>query len=99
MVRIIPSRLKPHLSSSTTNSSSANSRSNSPLRSAPSQSDMLSASEAKEAGLVLKVVVIRVSDDEAPGRRRIGRLDLLTIAAIPRLEILPPRIAAEHQTP
>ena len=97
MVRIIPARLKPHLSSSTTNSST-NSRSNSPLRSATFQSDMLSVNDAKEAGLVLKVVVIRVSDDHAPAYRT-GRLEWLTIAAIFRPGTSPPRIAAEHQTP
>lgn len=59
---------------------------------------MLSVNEAKEAGLVLKVVVIRVSDDNAPGGRT-GRLEWLTIAAISRPKTSPPRIVAVPQTP
>ncbi|KAK8018642.1 C2 domain-containing protein [Apiospora marii] len=67
MVRIIPSRLKPH-SSSNTNSSS-NSRSSSPLRSGKGD-NMLSADGKKEAwaGLVLKVIVIRARNLAAKDR-------------------------------
>ncbi|KAK8120740.1 Phosphatidylserine decarboxylase proenzyme 3 [Apiospora kogelbergensis] len=68
MVRIIPSRLKPHSSSSNANSSN-NSRSSSPLRAGKSDT-MLTADGKKEAwaGLVLKVIVIRARNLAAKDR-------------------------------
>ncbi|KAK0614134.1 phosphatidylserine decarboxylase-domain-containing protein [Immersiella caudata] len=65
MVRIIPNRLKPGYSSSSTANSSPNSRNVSPMR---SKGDSASPEGCKETGLVLAVAVLRARDLAAKDR-------------------------------
>ncbi|KAK3360116.1 phosphatidylserine decarboxylase-domain-containing protein [Lasiosphaeria hispida] len=65
MVRIIPSRLKPSFSSSSTTNSTTNSRSASPMG---SKGDSASPEGRKETGLVLSVVILRARDLAAKDR-------------------------------
>ncbi len=57
MVRIIPNRLKPGYSNSSTTNSTTNSRSTSPMR---SKGDSASPDGRRDNGLVLNVVILRV---------------------------------------
>ncbi|KAK4452315.1 phosphatidylserine decarboxylase-domain-containing protein [Podospora aff. communis PSN243] len=65
MVRIIPNRLKPGFSSSSTANSSPNSRNVSPMR---SKGDSASPEGRKDTGLVLAVAVLRARDLAAKDR-------------------------------
>jgi hypothetical protein len=57
MVRIIPNRLKPGFSNSSTTNSTSNSRSTSPMG---TKGDAASPEGRKDTGLVLNVVILRV---------------------------------------
>ncbi|KAK3899778.1 phosphatidylserine decarboxylase-domain-containing protein [Staphylotrichum tortipilum] len=65
MVRIIPNRLKPGYSNSSTTNSTTNSRSTSPMR---SKGDSASPDGRRDNGLVLSVVILRARDLAAKDR-------------------------------
>ncbi|KAK4148613.1 phosphatidylserine decarboxylase-domain-containing protein, partial [Chaetomidium leptoderma] len=65
MVRIIPNRLKPGFSNSSTTNSNPNSRSTSPMG---TKGDLASLEGRKDTGLVLNVVILRARDLAAKDR-------------------------------